>query len=135
MYLSVSEVVRPFCEVVSSEDTTGPVTGLAISALDKLLRAGLISEWSERVRHGDRSAPQSSPLVPSLPSAATGIREVAEAITHARFVGTSTASDEVVLMRILKVDAWVVIVCTPYDNPPLLVRYWALCCRYLLAGY
>lgn len=47
MSLSVSEVVRPFCEVVSSEDTTGPVTGMAISSLDKLLRAGIISECRE----------------------------------------------------------------------------------------
>ena len=40
---------------------------------------------------------------PNFMSASQGIREVAEAVTHARFVGTSTASDEVVLMRILKV--------------------------------
>lgn len=49
--LSVCEVVRPFCEVVSSEDTTGPVTGMAISALDKLLCAGLISELSKWSSH------------------------------------------------------------------------------------
>ena len=40
---------------------------------------------------------------PSYDNAAHGICEVAEAVTHARFVGTSTASDEVVLMKILKV--------------------------------
>lgn len=40
---------------------------------------------------------------PSYDKAAHGICEVAEAVTHARFVGTSTASDEVVLMKILKV--------------------------------
>ncbi len=36
-------------------------------------------------------------------STSAGIREVAEAVTHARFVGTNSASDEVVLMRILRV--------------------------------
>ena len=39
----------------------------------------------------------------SYDKAAHGFCEVAEAITHAWFVGTSTASDEVVLMKILKV--------------------------------
>ena len=42
-------------------------------------------------------------LDPSRDNASKGICEVAEAVTHARFVGTSTASDEVVLMKILKV--------------------------------
>lgn len=41
---------------------------------------------------------------PNLPSAAQAIREVAEAITHAKFVGTNSASDEVVLMKILNVS-------------------------------
>ena len=41
---------------------------------------------------------------PNLPPAAQAIREVAEAITHAKFVGTSPASDEVVLMKILNVS-------------------------------
>ena len=40
---------------------------------------------------------------PALPSTPHGIREVAEAVTHARFVGTNTSNDEVVLMRILRV--------------------------------
>ena len=47
------------------------------------------------------------PLVhvgPNLPPAAQAIRDVAEAITHAKFVGTSPASDEVVLMKILNVS-------------------------------
>ena len=38
-----------------------------------------------------------------MTSAAEGIKMVSEAITHARFVGTSSSSDEVVLMKILKV--------------------------------
>ena len=38
------DVVRPFCEVVMSEDTSGPITGLAIGALNKFLICNLISE-------------------------------------------------------------------------------------------
>ncbi len=39
-----------------------------------------------------------------MSSTSQGIREVAEAVTHARFVGTNTSNDEVVLMRILRVS-------------------------------
>lgn len=35
--------------------------------------------------------------------AAEGIENMADAVTHARFVGTDPASDEVVLMKILQV--------------------------------
>lgn len=38
--------------------------------------------------------------------AAEGIENMADAVTHARFVGTDPASDEVVLMKILQVMAW-----------------------------
>ncbi|XP_019862575.1 PREDICTED: Golgi-specific brefeldin A-resistance guanine nucleotide exchange factor 1-like, partial [Amphimedon queenslandica] len=75
------DIVRPFCSVVINEETIGPITGLAIGALDKFFASGLLD--------------------PSYDKAAHGFCEVAEAITHARFVGTSTASDEVVLMKVL----------------------------------
>lgn len=38
--------------------------------------------------------------------AADGIENMADAVTHARFVGTDPASDEVVLMKILQVMAF-----------------------------
>ena len=54
-----------------------------------------------------------SPLPPSLPlsllpdpshlSSSTAVEALSEAVTHARFVGTNPASDEVVLMKILQV--------------------------------
>jgi brefeldin A-resistance guanine nucleotide exchange factor 1 len=82
--VDVLEIVRPFCDVVTNKETTGPITGAAISALDKFLASGLLgTEYS---------------------SSAQGIREIGEAVTHARFVGTNTANDEVVLMTILKVS-------------------------------
>lgn len=37
--------------------------------------------------------------------AAEGVENMADAVTHARFVGTDPASDEVVLMKILQVMA------------------------------
>ncbi|XP_028278428.1 Golgi-specific brefeldin A-resistance guanine nucleotide exchange factor 1 isoform X3 [Parambassis ranga] len=75
--------LRPFLEVVRSEDTTGPITGLALTSVNKFLSYGLIDANHE--------------------SAAEAIENMADAVTHARFVGTDPASDEVVLMKILQV--------------------------------
>ncbi|XP_077585431.1 Golgi-specific brefeldin A-resistance guanine nucleotide exchange factor 1 isoform X3 [Stigmatopora nigra] len=75
--------LRPFLEVVRSEDTTGPITGLALTSVNKFLSYGLID-----VNHE---------------GAAEAIENMADAVTHARFVGTDPASDEVVLMKILQV--------------------------------
>uniref|UniRef100_A0AAR2M5F4 Golgi-specific brefeldin A-resistance guanine nucleotide exchange factor 1 n=1 Tax=Pygocentrus nattereri TaxID=42514 RepID=A0AAR2M5F4_PYGNA len=75
--------LRPFLEVVRSEDTTGPITGLALTSVNKFLSYGLINANHE--------------------GAAEGIENMADAVTHARFVGTDPASDEVVLMKILQV--------------------------------
>ncbi|XP_047458727.1 Golgi-specific brefeldin A-resistance guanine nucleotide exchange factor 1 isoform X2 [Mugil cephalus] len=75
--------LRPFLEVVRSEDTTGPITGLALTSVNKFLSYGLIDSNHE--------------------SAAEAIENMADAVTHARFVGTDPASDEVVLMKILQV--------------------------------
>ncbi|XP_034463827.1 Golgi-specific brefeldin A-resistance guanine nucleotide exchange factor 1 isoform X1 [Hippoglossus hippoglossus] len=75
--------LRPFLEVVRSEDTTGPITGLALTSVNKFLSYGLIDANHE--------------------AAAEAIENMADAVTHARFVGTDPASDEVVLMKILQV--------------------------------
>uniref|UniRef100_A0A4W5NUZ6 Golgi-specific brefeldin A-resistance guanine nucleotide exchange factor 1 n=1 Tax=Hucho hucho TaxID=62062 RepID=A0A4W5NUZ6_9TELE len=75
--------LRPFLEVVRSEDTTGPITGLALTSVNKFLSYGLID--------------------PNHEAAAEAIENMADAVTHARFVGTDPASDEVVLMKILQV--------------------------------
>ena len=40
---------------------------------------------------------------PSHLSSSTAVEALSEAVTHARFVGTNPASDEVVLMKILQV--------------------------------
>ena len=46
----------------------------------------------------------------SHPNCVTGIEAIADAVTHARFVGTDPASDEVVLMKILQVRLFLVII-------------------------
>lgn len=79
----VNTFLNPFLEVVRSEVTTGPITGIALSAVNKFLAYGLID--------------------PASPAAANGIENIADAVTHAKFIGTDLRSDEVVLMNILQV--------------------------------
>ncbi|XP_078316966.1 Golgi-specific brefeldin A-resistance guanine nucleotide exchange factor 1-like isoform X2 [Crassostrea virginica] len=73
----------PFLEVIRSEDTTGPITGLALTSVNKFLSYGLVDSSCE--------------------TAPAAIENIADAVTHARFVGTDPGSDEVVLMKILHV--------------------------------
>ncbi|XP_033108209.1 Golgi-specific brefeldin A-resistance guanine nucleotide exchange factor 1-like [Anneissia japonica] len=75
--------LTPFLDVIRSEDTTGPITGLALSSVNKFLSYGLLD--------------------PGVDGTAAGIENIADAVTHARFVGTDPGSDEVVLMKILQV--------------------------------
>ncbi|XP_068423605.1 Golgi-specific brefeldin A-resistance guanine nucleotide exchange factor 1 isoform X3 [Clinocottus analis] len=90
--------LRPFLEVVRSEDTTGPITGLALTSVNKFLSYGLIG------RPSFKGTVVSSPSADANhEAAAEAIENMADAVTHARFVGTDPASDEVVLMKILQV--------------------------------
>ncbi|XP_076275076.1 sec7 domain-containing protein garz isoform X2 [Rhynchophorus ferrugineus] len=75
--------LSPFLDVIRSEETTGPVTSLALAAVNKFLSYGLID-----------------PTHSSVPQT---VHNIADAVTHARFVGTDLSSDGVVLMRILQV--------------------------------
>jgi len=79
-----SQFIGPFLEVIRSEDTSGPLTGLAISSINKFLSYGLIP-----LDHIDASR---------------AVESIADAVTHARFIGTNPSNDEVVLMRILQVN-------------------------------
>ncbi|KAF0312824.1 Golgi-specific brefeldin A-resistance guanine nucleotide exchange factor 1 [Amphibalanus amphitrite] len=81
--LDPSTVITPFLNVIRDNDTPGPVTGLALGAVNKLLSYNIID--------------------PSLESAPAVMESIADAVTHARFVGTETSSDEVVLVKILQV--------------------------------
>ncbi|KAJ3644551.1 hypothetical protein Zmor_022276 [Zophobas morio] len=81
--VQASVYLSPFLEVIRSEETTGPVTSLALSAVNKFLSYGLID--------------------PTHSTVPTTVHSIADAVTHARFVGTDQSSDGVVLMRILQV--------------------------------
>ena len=81
--VSPIEFLLPFLEVIQCDELEGPITGLALSTVNKFLSYGLIdSEHKE---------------------AATIVERLAQAVTHARFRGTNTANDEVVLMKIITV--------------------------------
>ncbi|XP_015114906.1 Golgi-specific brefeldin A-resistance guanine nucleotide exchange factor 1 [Diachasma alloeum] len=75
--------LAPFLEIIRSEETTGPVTSLALAAVNKMISYGLID--------------------PEHPAIGPCVEGVADAVTHARFVGTDASGDGVVLMRILQV--------------------------------
>ncbi|KAJ8916109.1 hypothetical protein NQ315_004476 [Exocentrus adspersus] len=75
--------LSPFLDVIRSDETTGPVTSLALSAVNKFLCYGIIDPTHASIPHT--------------------IHNIADAVTHARFVGTDQTSDGVVLIRILQV--------------------------------
>jgi len=81
--LDTVEFLMPFLDVIRSEDVTGYVTGLALSAVHKFLSYDLI-DWEK-------------------PGVNVAVENLADAVTHARFVGSDPSSDEVVLMKILDV--------------------------------
>lgn len=70
--------LRPFCEVIKNKDVSGPITGLALQSILKFTNYGLITNE-------------------------IAVQMIADSVTKARFIGTDTSSDEVVLMRILNV--------------------------------
>jgi len=75
--------LAPFLAVVKAETVTGPVTGAALDILGKFLAYGL--------------------LHPDQHGASAAAEQVADAVTHARFVGVDPAADEIVLMKIMSV--------------------------------
>jgi brefeldin A-resistance guanine nucleotide exchange factor 1 len=74
--------LRPFLDVVRSDETGAPITGAALSSLHKILSLDLV--------------------VPG-PGAAEAMGAVVEAVTGCRFEVTDPASEEAVLARVLQV--------------------------------
>nr|XP_018903871.1 PREDICTED: Golgi-specific brefeldin A-resistance guanine nucleotide exchange factor 1 [Bemisia tabaci] len=82
--VSPSSYLGPFLQTIKSDQgasVSGAVTSLAISSINKFLSYELI---------GKKTSPQT-------------IEKIADAVTHARFVGTDEVNDAVVLMKILQV--------------------------------
>ncbi|XP_034650282.1 Golgi-specific brefeldin A-resistance guanine nucleotide exchange factor 1 isoform X1 [Drosophila subobscura] len=75
--------LSPFLEVIRTADTTGPLTSLALSSVNKFLSYGLID--------------------PTSPNIADIVERIADAVTHARFMGTDQSSDSVTFLRVIEV--------------------------------
>eukprot|EP00740_Mantoniella_antarctica_P007041 CAMPEP_0181358802 /NCGR_PEP_ID=MMETSP1106-20121128/5723_1 /TAXON_ID=81844 /ORGANISM="Mantoniella antarctica, Strain SL-175" /LENGTH=559 /DNA_ID=CAMNT_0023471825 /DNA_START=202 /DNA_END=1878 /DNA_ORIENTATION=- len=75
--------LAPFLQVIRSVETSGPITGMALSAVLKVLKHGLISEDNL--------------------DAAEAMHCIADAVTLCRFEATDPDHDDVVLSKILHV--------------------------------
>ncbi|KAH9817046.1 hypothetical protein DFH28DRAFT_167972 [Melampsora americana] len=81
--LDAVTLLSPFLAVIRSSETTGPITAIALSSIDKFLTYSLIHLNS--------------------PSLALAMSQVSSAGTHCRFEASDSVSDEVVLLKILDV--------------------------------
>lgn len=77
------ELIRPFVAAIRSEETSGPITGAALSSLYRFLTSGMFAAASAH--------------------AAAAVADIADAGTHCRFEATDAGHDELVLMQILQV--------------------------------
>ena len=108
--------LAPFLHVIRSDETSGPITGLALQALLRFLTwrqqgpswggGGLLVSGALYDK-GPQTSLGASDAVglfgPDTPGAAEAMRRLARAVTRARFEATDPSSDEVVLLRILQV--------------------------------
>ncbi|XP_025416459.1 Golgi-specific brefeldin A-resistance guanine nucleotide exchange factor 1 isoform X2 [Sipha flava] len=85
MSLNFDHVMEPFLDVIRCEEITGPVTSLALISIYKFINYGLIK----------KCVPESKLL--------STVENIADAITHTRFLGTEKTSDAIVLMKTLQV--------------------------------
>lgn len=81
--MDICEVVDPFLRVIVSPNTTGPITGAALTSIEKLISYGLLNLSNKNVK---------------LAGA-----KIIYAATHCKFEATDASTDEVVLLKILQV--------------------------------
>ncbi|RUS18465.1 hypothetical protein BC937DRAFT_88745 [Endogone sp. FLAS-F59071] len=81
--LDASLLLSPFLEVIRSGDTTGPITGAALTSVEKFLQYNIVNLRS--------------------PSLALAMSTLSSAATHCKFEASDSVSDEVVLLKILQV--------------------------------
>lgn len=79
--LSAEDIFTPFLEVISSQSTTGPITFIALSSINKFIDYRIVG--------------------PDSPGLQQTISHLAVAITHCRFEATDQAEDDAVLLKIL----------------------------------
>jgi len=75
--------LQPFLEVVKSVETSGPITGTALSSIYSLLNENIIG--------------------PDVKDSRSAMHSIVDAVTHCRFEATDPSSDEIVLSKILQV--------------------------------
>uniref|UniRef100_A0A1A9ZR77 SEC7 domain-containing protein n=1 Tax=Glossina pallidipes TaxID=7398 RepID=A0A1A9ZR77_GLOPL len=75
--------LAPFLEVIRTDETTGAVTSLALSAINKFLSYGLLDPTSKNL--------------------AVTVENIVDAVTNARFMVTDQSSDGVTLFHIVEV--------------------------------
>ncbi|XP_008796771.2 ARF guanine-nucleotide exchange factor GNOM-like [Phoenix dactylifera] len=78
-----SAYLRPFLDVIRSDETGAPITGVALSSAHKILTLEVLD--------------------PGAPGADAAVHAVVDAVTSCRFEVTDPASEEAVLMKILQV--------------------------------
>lgn len=78
-----SMYLQPFLDIIQSDETGAPITGVALSAIYKILSVDMIDQYTV--------------------NAESALQLVVDAVTSCRFEVTDPASEEVVLMKILQV--------------------------------
>jgi brefeldin A-resistance guanine nucleotide exchange factor 1 len=76
------DLLQPFLQVIRSSSTTAPITSLALLAITKMLNYNIVNTESPRFAYG--------------------MQLLASSVTHCRFEGDNSPSDEVVFLRILE---------------------------------
>ncbi|KAG0227252.1 GDP/GTP exchange factor for ARF [Mortierella sp. GBA43] len=76
-------LLDPFLQVIKSGDTNGPITGAALSSVEKFFLYGIVDKDSPNIAHA--------------------MQRLAAAATHCKFVASDSVSDEIVLLKILQV--------------------------------
>ncbi|KAJ3194455.1 GDP/GTP exchange factor for ARF [Irineochytrium annulatum] len=76
------QLLTPFLEVIRSGDTTGPITGAALTSVEKFIKYKILD-----------------PDHPGMPVAMSALTH---SVTHCKFEATDVVSDEVVLGKILR---------------------------------
>ena len=76
--------LEPFLDIVRSVETSGPITGTALSSIHVLLTENMLVGTDEK-------------------EAKESMHKIVNAVTHCRFEATDPASDEIVLSKILQV--------------------------------
>ncbi|KAJ1472425.1 hypothetical protein T484DRAFT_1840456 [Baffinella frigidus] len=104
--------LRPFLDVIESSETSGPITGGALSSLSKFLLYGFIHPRSPRAAEAVGRVcrvvtrcrfERADHAFYLSPRAAEAVGRVCRVVTRCRFERTDHAGDEVVLVRILQV--------------------------------